>query len=355
MHENIMNPMALSDPSYQYNHNVGLLLGIDPDRSYGNTMADFNKIGEYSIHKNAFIGLSHRFPNTSGGEAGKFRFTNNYVYGFQGDGTGQRLARVSGFASNDFVNNVYQQSNYSPDFTTRNLYGYLNNETPGNIDSMGSFYVDGNLFLNNDNTVHPITSVIQANGRMILHDRQGGSNSGNTGLNLDETNSILRDEEIPANSYPVQKLAASQVKNNVLANVGGNIRFNADGTAFVDDEIDLFYLDWAKNNTDPAYFTTEIGDGGIGDSGRFQYPAYSTANAVNLDIYDTDRDGIPNTWELAHNLDPEDPNNNTIRADRNWNIGHYLVKNNAGYTDLEMYLADIGGDFHMLANRSSQQ
>jgi len=240
------------------------------------------------------------------------------------------------------------------DLIVKNLYGYLNNETPGDIDSRGSFYVDGNLFLNNDNTVHPITNVIEANGRMILHDRQGGSNSGNTGLNLDETNSILRNEEIPASAYPVPKLAASLVKDKVLANVGGNIRFNADGTTFVDDDIDSLYLDWAKNNTGPSFFTAEIGDGGIGDSDRFQYPAYSTEAAVNLDIYDTDRDGMPNTWELKHGLDPYVPNNNDIRTNRNWNIGSYLVKNNAGYTDLEMYLADIGGDFHMLGNSTKQ-
>ena len=58
---------------------------------------------------------------------------------------------------------------------------------------------------------------------------------------------------------------------------------------------------------------------------------------------------MPNTWELAHKLDPDIANNNAVRTDKNWDFDPYLVVNNAGYTDLEMYLSDIAGDFHMLA------
>jgi len=45
---------------------------------------------------------------------------------------------------------------------------------------------------------------------------------------------------------------------------------------------------------------------------------------------------------------PEVGNNNAVRSDRTWYFGQYTVVNNAGYTDLEIYLADIAGDFHML-------
>jgi hypothetical protein len=108
------------------------------------------------------------------------------------------------------------------------------------------------------------------------------------------------------------------------------------------------YIDWAKNNHAPTTITTEIGDGGMGDQARFVHPLYNSDATVDLDSYDTDRDGMPNTWELAHNLNPEVANNNAVRSDRTWYFGQYTVVNNAGYTDLEIYLADIAGDFHML-------
>ena len=50
------------------------------------------------------------------------------------------------------------------------------------------------------------------------------------------------------------------------------------------------------------------------------------------DDWDTDRDGIPNTWEKSHGLDPKDP------ADRN------ADKDGNGYTNLEEYLNSLVPD-----------
>ena len=44
---------------------------------------------------------------------------------------------------------------------------------------------------------------------------------------------------------------------------------------------------------------------------------------------DTDRDGMPDAWELAHGLDPKNP------ADRNGGVER------DGYTNLERYLASL--------------
>ena len=339
-HENIINPDAIN----QRNHNVGLLLGVIGE---GGSENDWNKVGRFSIHKNAFIGVSHRFPNIAGGDAARFDIINNYVQGFDGGGH-KRLVRAGGNAHNDFRNNAYQETLYSPSFSPENLIGFQYGEFIPTVDfnaddEAPNFHIDGNLFLSNMGQRLDITDIIEdSNGRDMLH----------VWTPVDKSyfpNLILRDTPNTPPQVPVSILSANEVKDNVLNNVGGNVKFSSDGSTYVDNSIDTMYLDWAKNNDAPHNITSTVGDGGIGDSDRFIHPVYNTDPAVDLNIIDTDRDGMPNTWELANNLDPDVKNNNAIRADRNWNLSGYRVINNAGYTDLEMYLADIAGDFHMLA------
>jgi len=342
-HENIINPEATD----QKNHNVGLLLGAIGQA--GSTV-DWNKIGHFSIHKNAFIGVSHRFPNTAGGNNARFDIINNYVQGFDGGGH-KRLVRAGGNAHNDFRNNLYQETLYSPSFSPSNLIGFTYAKfIPDDFnpdEEAPNFHIDGNLFVSNNGQRLDITDTVQdSNGRDMIHLFDSPASMSNL------PRLVLRDIPNSTPHIPVSILNANEVKDNILNNVGGNVKFSGDGITYVDNSIDNMYLDWAKNNDAPNNITSSVGDGGIGDQNRFIHPSYSTDLAVNLDTYDTDRDGIPNEWELAHNLDVNIKNNTTIRANRNWNIGSYRVINNAGYTDLEIYLADIAGDFHMLVHNN---
>jgi len=338
-HENIINP----DATGQKNHNIGLLLGVVGE---GGSEEDWNKVGHFSIHKNAFIGVSHRFPNTAGGDNARFDVINNYVHGFDGGGH-KRLVRAGGNAHNDFVKNVYQETLYSPSFSSSNLIGFQYGDfIPAGYDTESeapNFHIDNNLFLSHDSQRLDITDTIQnSNGRDMLHVWTPASKS-------DFPNLVLRDVPNSVPDVPVSILDENFVKDNLLNNVGGNVRFSSEGTTTIDNTIDAMYIGWVKNNNAPTIITAEVGDGGMGDQDRFVHPIYSTDAVVNLDLYDTDRDGMPNSWELSHNLDPDIANNNAIRIDRNWYMDDYLVINNAGYTDLEMYLADIAGDFHMLS------
>jgi hypothetical protein len=43
------------------------------------------------------------------------------------------------------------------------------------------------------------------------------------------------------------------------------------------------------------------------------------------------------------------PHNDGIN--KNWEIQGYSIKNKAGYTNLEIYLAELAGDFHILVNK----
>ena len=352
-HENIIDPTT-SKP--QKNHNVGLLLGVAQSN---NSSEDWNKVGTFSIHKNAFIGVSHRFPNMAGGDNAKLNFINNFIHGFNGGGV-KRLGRTAGNTHHDFINNTYQLTRYSPatGFNSGNMMAldYLNflpKGYPANTVSP-NFYIDGNLFLSNTGERLDITDSVQnSNGRDMLF----------TWVPDDQTDMPrleLRDSPNPSSDIGVSILSAEGLKENILNNVGGNIRFANDGSTYVDNPIDAEYIRWAVQNDAPATLTESLGDGGVGDRDRFIHPQYNTEEAVDLDDYDWDRDGMPDAWEEKHHLNPNSVidddlasnENNLVREDRDWLFGEndqYLVRNTAGYTNLEMYLADVAGDFHMLA------
>lgn len=353
IHEGVMIPRNI--PAKQHNHNVAMLLGRS---GHGGEKDEWNMMGEFSIHKNAYIGVSHRFPNIAGSDNGKFSVVNNYMYGFLGDSV-ERLARTAGNSENNFVNNVFQRTAYSPEFTNKNLLAYdfgnfLPNK-PSQPLNKPNFHISGNLFLDPLENILDITSQIQNDPRLILFRWENSTtyNYPRGNLNEKDHNLILRDKPINS-AYAVSVLAANNVKSNILNNVGGNIRFREDGTSYIDDPIDYMYINkWAKNNGGPVNMDEFKGTTALGNSVRFVYPKYSTAPAVDLNSYDTDGDGIPNDWEIGHYLEEIlEKNNATVREDREWHIGPYTVINNAGYTDLEMYLADIAGDFHILANQN---
>lgn len=69
--------------------------------------------------------------------------------------------------------------------------------------------------------------------------------------------------------------------------------------------------------------------GGYPNSSNFAHSTEGVTNAAN----DTDRDGMPNVWEEAHGLNPDDP------AD-----GAIVSLSGDDYTNLEMYLNELMGD-----------
>ena len=355
MHENIMNPDGIGDDQgIQYNHNVGMLLGI---RGAGGSTANWNLVKDFSVHKNAFIGTSHRYPNIAGGDQATFRVINNYIYGFRGDGTGERLSRVAGNSKNDFINNTYQEATYGKQFTESNLLGFQFNEflpDDPEVIERPNFYISGNLFLDQQGNEDQMTSTVNADSRKMLF-RYASQPKGANLVEGDRDKLILRANPL-ATTSPVENavsvLDATSVKENILSNVGGNVQFNQDGSIIIADEIDRKYIDWAKNYTGPTKYTTALNDHDVGSHQNFVYPNYQSG-ARDLTTFDSDGDGMPNAWERRHKLTensaPEDNENQQVRENRRWEFDNYIVINNAGYTNLEMYLAEIGGDFHMLA------
>ena len=139
----------------------------------------------------------------------------------------------------------------------------------------------------------------------------------------------------------VKTHTAREAYTNVLANVGANfpkqdvvdlhiIKDVRDGTAEFIGTKGPTYGDRPSPNfagiiDEPTDDKSALG------SPKFPWPDYQTYNVP----VDSDHDGIPDDWETAHGLNPNDP------ADANKDL------NGDGYTNLEKYLNSLVGEYSL--------
>lgn len=134
---------------------------------------------------------------------------------------------------------------------------------------------------------------------------------------------------------------AREAYTNVLANVGANFPRQ--------DVVDRHLLADVRNGTaeftgtrGPTYgdrpspnfagiIDTQSDDKSAAGSPNFPWPDYQTRDVPA----DRDHDGIPDDWETAHGLNPNDP------ADANQDL------NGDGYTNLEKYLNSLVGEYSL--------
>lgn len=143
--------------------------------------------------------------------------------------------------------------------------------------------------------------------------------------------------------YPsyVATQTACAAFTNVLANVGANfprpdavdlhiIKDVRDGTAEFIGTRGPTYGDRPSPNY-PGIIDTQSDDKSTLGSPNFPWPDYKTYNVP----VDSDHDGIPDDWEKAHGLNPNDPTD----ADKDLN--------GDGYTNLEKYLNSLVGEYSL--------
>jgi hypothetical protein len=118
---------------------------------------------------------------------------------------------------------------------------------------------------------------------------------------------------------------AEAAYTNVLANVGANVPVLDDHDKRVIQETQdgTYHYKGSKTGL-PGLPDTEDDVGG--------YESYPTATRAA--DWDTDHDGMPDAWEKAHGLNPSDPSD-----------GNKTTFSKVGYTNLEMYLNELAGDF----------
>lgn len=323
MHESIGTDVSETVEGHVYTstrrgHNVANLFGFQTPRDEdGELSLDlWGLYQDMSVHDTAYIGLTHRFPNISGYINSKFYVANNYI-----DNWGSRASYVGGSPQIDLTNNFYRKLS-GPVYTASNDPG--NNRTvltlhpdshniSGNVQSP-SIYTRGNIIEAQDGGVFD---------NDIAGDRNWINMSGywsNSNVQHLPLSNYQRLSPLASTPYPYPLKSAYEARETILSNgVGASARIYPDGSTFVDSPIDRHYFDWARNDSAPTTGAVTHGDGGLGDSARFVHPYYPS-RTISLDSLDAD--GVPFDWELPKG-----------------------VINNAGYPRLDLYLADLAGDY----------
>ncbi len=253
-----------------------------------------------TFHHNLLAHCSGRNWSLAGGLgknpvefSGRLDIRNNVVYNWRSRTTDGGAHEVN------FVNNYYKPGPASKIFVALNAQ-------IENFPGTQSYYFDGNVMPGHFDESN------QDDGRKITYINRSGANW-----------DIFVDSPF-FESY-VNTQTAGVAYEDVLDDVGANVP--------VLDDHDKRVIEETRNGT-YKYKGSRTGLPGLPDNeadvgGLESYPEESRpAN------WDTDHDGMPNAWETAHGLDPSDP------AD-----GNATTLSKVGYTNLEMYLNELAGDF----------
>lgn len=269
-----MQYCIVSEPLYNSNNYKGA-------RAYGSQWG-----GEYATyHHNLLAHCVSRAPRFNGSSNndlyGFVDFRNNVMYNCGGSYGGE--IRNGGLACfTQMINNYYKTGPISGN-------SFVNPSSP-----YGKWYIEGNYMENN--------SEANANNWKAV---SGGNHE-------NELRSYTLYDE-----FPILTETAQEAYQSVLAGAGAIYPKR--------DTIDVRIIKEAKGDLSPTIVATH-GSPGIIDTPAEAggWPLYQSPSAPS----DSDHDGMPDDWEIANNLNPNNP------EDRN-------KITQSGYTCLEVYLNEL--------------
>ncbi len=276
-------------------------------------------IGGYtgSYHHNLLINNTGRNWSLAGAMeqdavtyGGQGDIRNNVVYNWRDRTTDGGLRRLN------FVNNYYKAGHVSN--TNMHIVSTDGNEL-GTSD-MQKMYVSGNI-------------MTDLSGNQVLKASDNAWDKGKAvSGNKNATTADVRSDTPFFESY-VNTESAENAYKSVIAAVG------AGGTSGAGwDYIDSRYIKEVTNGTYTytgskqnlkGIIDSQEDVGGYPNSSNFEHSTDGMCNEKN----DTDRDGMPDTWEIAHGLDPNDASDGSINS-----------MSPDGYTNVEMFLNELMGD-----------
>ena len=198
-------------------------------------------------------------PTKDGGSTATLQISNNVLYNW-----GYNTCYGGGYAYTNYINN-YLKSGVGTREQVENQVVDMGEKT-----KPGGFYVNGNYMEGND--------AVSANN--ALGEKMSGVTEG-------PNKTEVADKPYTAEGFDsVSVVSAKDCYESVLTQAGATYPYR--------DAIDARVV--AETRTDSGrYVNTEDEVGG--------YPA---AASVREDSFDTDKDGIPDAWEITHGLNPND-------------------------------------------------
>ena len=196
--------------------------------------------------------------------------------------------------------------------------GYGGERGNGNTNIIGNYYKPGPNTLEKVNT--RIYDVDGSTSKYYFKDNVMTSSAEVTADNklgfYEVTNSDILSSPVELKN-PYTATSAEEAYNTVLDGVGAS---------YARDAQDARLLNEVKNGTG-RFINNEFEAGGI--------DTISTGAAAPVD---TDLDGIPDEWETAHGLNPNDASDATV-------ISTDETKSYCGYTNVEIYANDLLGEW----------
>ncbi len=299
--------LTTSDLTVQYcffgvNESGGGIVG-DGSNNYMDYIEDISYIG------NVFHNNEQRYPNLA--LDGRVDLINNVSWNAE-----KRLVRGNGSYQLNHINNYYDYGVSIQD-ENFNMHSYSATSTP-------TIYTNGNKISNpygvDARPEYSMTSTVsEMNADNWLMWRWFLTASTPYGT-VDRGDQLTTDYQTLSQYTLLGRtftpITADEAKDSIPNNAGAFKSLNADGSVTVNrDSYDTSWLN--EINTDTRSAITDR-----------PYPTPTLSTASRPASYDTDNDGMPDTWETAKGLNPNVADNNGNDLD-------------VGYTNLEMFLNQV--------------
>jgi pectate lyase len=249
---------------------------------------------DIDFHHNFLSNQTHRLPETT---HRSMRWVNNIVYNWS-----FYASATLGAQASDFIANIYKAGPLNSQ--TQRYELHFSDLANGWDNGAPSIYLSGNEGPNQANPT---------GDQWTMTNRIAGENGRELGPVPTTWRRVM---PLPAEEFPIIADDVSNLESVLFATVGDSQRLDCNGNwVFNRDPVDVRLISEYK-----------LGKGTVprseNDVGGFP-PIDPGAPCV-----DSDHDGIPDAWELAHGLNPKNPSDaNKVNADGYTNLEHFLNGN----------------------------
>jgi hypothetical protein len=262
----------------------------------GNQNGTFTAFTDIDFHRNFWSDYSHRLPLVT---QKTMRLVNNIIYNWSFYATG-----TEGPQSSDIISNLYKAGPLNAKAQSHELH-FTDLSGSSGFNGPPSVYLLGNRGPNQPNS----TGDQWAMASRVT--KENGDEMGPVPLRW------RRSTPLPAEQFPITPDDVNDLENTLLPTVGASERLDCNGNWVLNrDAVDTRLINEYKTGTG-IIPTSE------NDVGGFPIIDPGTPCA------DSDRDGMPDAWEIAHGLNPKDPSDGPkLNRDGYTNLEHFL---NGGY------------------------
>lgn len=246
--------------------------------------------------------------------------------------------KVQGTYTADFTNNIIYDWGYQTAYGTIGHLNYVNNTLKAGNSTTGGYH-----WMNVDSSTSPENFKVYCNGNRLIN-KDGSfhsiTNDNWSGVSVKESIGITKDDLYSATPFQtiVNGTDVSSVNDVESAEASYEHVISFAGNGIAPDKrtaIDRQCADETRNGTGSCSGTSDY------DSTQTNLDKYNIQCGVTYEypsavltktITDTDNDGMPDEWELARGLNPNDPSDTK---------GDYCGQ---GYTNIEYYINDLTVD-----------